>query len=127
MRKERGVNIMAREFVYGVYPSLNKAEEAVEALTGRGVSRGGIKLLANVDVVNHAQSGTKVETIEQLTEHKKHWWEGLLDFFTFDDYQSQTGEAVEADREIDLSDYKEVIDKGQVVILVDGAFEDIAS
>lgn len=127
MRKERGVNIMAREFVYGVYPSLNKAEEAVEALTGRGVSRGGIKLLANVDVVNHAQSGTKVEAIEQLTEHKEHWWEGLLDFFTFDDYQSQTGEAVEADREIDLSDYKEVIDEGQVVILVDGAFEDIAS
>lgn len=117
---------MAREFVYGVYPSLNKAEEAVEALIGRGVSRSGIKLLANADVVNHAQSGTKIEAIEQLTDQKKHWWEGLLDFFTFDDDQSPTGEAAEADREIDLSHYKEVMDEGQVVILVDGAFEDVA-
>lgn len=114
---------MVQEFVYGVYSSLNEAEAVVDELTGKGVSRSGIKLLANDDVVNHAQTLTQVESIDNLTQKTHHWWDGLLDFFTFD---SPNANRAEAERKIDFSGYKADIDEGKVLVVVDGAFEDAA-
>lgn len=114
---------MVQEFVYGVYSSLNEAEAIVDELTGKGVSRSGIKLLANDDVVNQAQTMTQIESIDELTEKTSHWWEGLLDFFTFDSHDASGNEA---ERKIDFSGYKENIKAGEVLVVVDGAFEDAA-
>ena len=114
---------MVQEFVYGVYRSLNEAEAIVDELTGKGVSRSGIKLLANDDVVNQAQTMTQIESIDDLTEKTSHWWEGLLDFFTFDSHDVSGNEA---ERKIDFSGYKENIKAGEVLVVVDGAFEDAA-
>ena len=114
---------MDQEFVYGVYSSLNEAEAIVDELTGKGVSRSGIKLLANDDVVNQAQTMTQIESIDELTEKTSHWWEGLLDFFTFDSHDASGNEA---ERKIDFSGYKENIKAGELLVVVDGAFEDAA-
>lgn len=114
---------MVQEFVYGVYASLNEAEAAIEELTGKGVSRSGIKLLAGEDVVNHAQTTTAIEALDNLTEKTSHWWEGLLDFFTFDTPHKSRNEA---ERKIDLSGYKDNIDAGEVLVIVDGTFENAA-
>lgn len=114
---------MVQEFVYGVYRSLNEAEAVVDELTGKGVSRSGIKLLASEDVVNHAQTMTHIESIDNLVEKTSHWWEGLLDFFSFDSQDVNRGEA---EHKIDFSGYKDNIEAGEVLVVVDGTFEDAA-
>lgn len=114
---------MVQEFVYGVYASLNEAEAAIVELTGKGVSRSGIKLLASEDVVNHAQTTTAIEAMDDLSEKTSHWWEGLLDFFTFDTPHKSRNEA---ERKIDISGYKDNIDAGEVLVIVEGAFENAA-
>ena len=114
---------MVQEFVYGVYQSLDEAEAVVDELTGKGVSRSGIRLLANEDVIQHANSVTPIESIEELAETRSHWWEGLLDFFTFD---TSAANDPEAERKIDFTGYRENIEAGEILILVDGAFEDTA-
>lgn len=114
---------MVQEFVYGIYASLNEAEAVVEELIGKGVSRSGIKLLASEDVVNHAQTTTSIESIDDLTEKTSHWWEGILGFLTFD---SQDKDRSDAERKIDISGYKDNIDAGEVLVVVDGAFENAA-
>ncbi|HIZ70465.1 MAG TPA: general stress protein [Candidatus Atopostipes pullistercoris] len=113
--------------VEGVYPTLDGAMKAIERLKKQGYSREEITLVANEGTrkqltkdektdIHTEQLDTEQMTHAEKTDSEDSLWDSIKDFFTIDD----SNEDAELTHEEDPAyEYKEQIDQGQLVVVVD--------
>lgn len=102
--------------VEGVYTTVDEALRAVDRLRIEGYARNDIKIIANDETRNRVDSNVQEnispadEEFDNTEEEDKSFWDAIKDAFTMSgpDYE-----------DIDpLNAYKDNIDQGQVVVLV---------
>lgn len=114
--------------VEGVYPTLEGARQAIERLKNQGYSRNEITVVANAEVRKQLTKKEKtdihteeIETEQTTTPIEKKdaedsLWDSIKDFFTMDDSNEDSDLLHKEDP---AYEYKDQIDQGQLVIVVD--------
>ncbi|WP_124058044.1 YsnF/AvaK domain-containing protein [Vaginisenegalia massiliensis] len=108
---------MSKKFVYGTYPNVQSAQEAVDVLVKNGIPEQNISLVASPGILDGINSRAEALTLDEITHHNNHdWWDSFLGLFSPADpeYQQQ---------EIDFAAYERDVQEGKVLVAVDRDFE----
>lgn len=110
------------KFVKGSYATVGEAERAVDELVAQGYRKDMITLVTNQDTYD-TMSGTMdvaVNTDHAEDSDNESWWDKVKDVFTTDTYDeaNQNDPGYNADEDV-LSPYKDDINNGYVILLVD--------
>ncbi len=110
--------------VEGVYPTVDEALQAVDRLRVEGYARSDIKIIANDETRKRVNSNVQDnitpadEELDQEQEEDRSFWEAIKDAFTMSgpDYEELNP----------LNDYRDNIERGEVVVLVDESSDNYA-
>lgn len=114
------------KFVEGSYLSIEEAQKAIDVLVSRGYAENDITLVTNKSVKNSISMDTDVDVTTDYdgaadNDDDKSMWDKIKDVFTVDTYDETSYDSPDYNREDDvLYNYKEDIDNGNIVVLVDG-------
>lgn len=112
-------------FVEGSYLSIEEAQKAIDVLVSQGYSEKDITLVTNQSVKDSLSLNTDVEVTSDYDDAKngdndKSMWDKIKDVFTVDSYDDSTYDSPDYNRDEDvLYNYKEDIDNGNIVVLVE--------
>ncbi|MER2109358.1 MAG: YsnF/AvaK domain-containing protein [Desemzia incerta] len=116
------------KFVEGSYLSIEEAQKAIDVLVSQGYSENDITLVTNQSVKDSLSLDTDVEVTTDYDETSngdtgnddKSMWDKIKDVFTVDSYDESSYDSPDYNRDEDvLYNYKEDIDNGNIVVLVE--------
>ncbi|MDE1548078.1 YsnF/AvaK domain-containing protein [Jeotgalibaca caeni] len=120
---------MMNKRVEGSYSNVTDAMYAVERLHGEGYERDDITLVANTSVretipfTMDAEVTSDTELREDGDDDRS-LWDKIKDAFTVDDYDDSRYDNADYDADADLlAPYRDDIDRGHIIVLVDGDAE----
>lgn len=112
------------KFVKGSYATIDEAEQAVDELVAQGYRRDLITLVTNESTRDSLSNPADVTVNTEHAEDSddESWWDKVKDVFTEDTYNeaNQNDPGYQADEDV-LNPYKDDINNGYVVVLVDDA------
>ncbi|WP_188204948.1 general stress protein [Desemzia incerta] len=100
------------KFVQGSYSTIDEANEAIEKLVRQGYDRTLLTLIANQEAHDRFADAAETQINTEHADTDESTWDKIKDVFSNDD------DGYEADEEV-LEPYKDDIDDGKIVILVD--------
>lgn len=114
------------KFVEGSYLSIEEAQKAIDVLVSRGYAENDITLVTNSSVKDSISMDTDVDVTTNYdgatdNDDDKSMWDKIKDVFTVDTYDETSYDSPDYNRDDDvLYNYKEDIDNGNIIVLVDG-------
>lgn len=109
------------KFIYGTYDTFEQAEVAIEQLISRGINPSEMAIATNRDFTEETVSRNSVPVIsDELVQENNNWWDNFLAFVL-------PANAYNEESAAKFAEYRDLVEDGQVVVLVEEEFLNIAN
>ncbi|UUX35416.1 hypothetical protein [Fundicoccus culcitae] len=109
---------MARKYVYGIYPTVIEAEEAVAYILNQGVPRNSVAVVGNVEHAYHGEADFIV--YEALLDDQADNRGFFARIFDWSNDANDSDEFVD----VDFKQYKDSLDRDELLVLIDQVYEE---